>query len=97
MSGITWQAGKAYGVCADCKSVVRLNKPLFGSLHVCVTVCQKRGQHSQPFYRHRRAGWLWWARDEYTCCDCSTVLLPPPRLLRTADTDQVTDASRCAP
>lgn len=31
-------AGKQiWEVCADCNQWVRLNKPLFGSLHICLT------------------------------------------------------------
>lgn len=26
---------KLYGCCADCHSVIRLDKPIFGSLHIC--------------------------------------------------------------
>lgn len=29
--------GKLYGVCNDCGKVVRLDKPLFGSAHLCTT------------------------------------------------------------
>lgn len=32
--------GKLYGRCADCRSIVRVDKWLFGSLHLCVD--QKR-------------------------------------------------------
>lgn len=27
--------GKIYGLCANCKKIVRLDKPLFGDLHLC--------------------------------------------------------------
>ena len=26
---------KLYGICIDCKEIVRLNKPFLGSLHIC--------------------------------------------------------------
>lgn len=29
--------GKRYGMCPGCRAVVRLDKPLFGSLHFCDT------------------------------------------------------------
>lgn len=28
--------GKRYGMCRDCRKVVRLNKPLLGDLHLCL-------------------------------------------------------------
>lgn len=28
--------GKIYSTCDDCGKLVRVNKPLFGSLHVCI-------------------------------------------------------------
>ena len=33
--------GNRYGLCRYCNKVVRLNKSLFGSLHVCVTPEEK--------------------------------------------------------
>lgn len=27
--------GKRYGLCAGCRQIVRLDKPLLGSLHIC--------------------------------------------------------------
>lgn len=27
--------GKRYGICRDCRKVIRVDKPLFGALHVC--------------------------------------------------------------
>lgn len=27
--------GKTYGFCKDCQSVIRMDKPVFGSLHIC--------------------------------------------------------------
>jgi len=29
--------GKIYALCGDCDSLVRINKPLFGSMHICLT------------------------------------------------------------
>lgn len=28
-------AGKIYGKCANCHKLVRIDKPIFGSLHLC--------------------------------------------------------------
>lgn len=34
--GVLYENGRRlYSVCPKCRSLVRLNKPLFGSLHVC--------------------------------------------------------------
>ena len=33
---VRWVGGKAYSVCADCGSIVRVNKPVLGPLHFCV-------------------------------------------------------------
>ncbi len=27
--------GKRYGMCGGCRTVIRLDRPIFGSLHVC--------------------------------------------------------------
>lgn len=27
-----------YGMCTDCESIIKINKFIFGSLHVCLTV-----------------------------------------------------------
>jgi hypothetical protein len=29
--------GKTYSVCAGCSKIVRTNKPIFGSIHICAT------------------------------------------------------------
>jgi hypothetical protein len=65
----------AYLVCADCRSLVRIDKPIFGSLHVCVTRCEKRGHHGvgQP----RRVGPFWARRDEVRCTDCHDIVCYP--------------------
>ena len=34
--------GKIYGRCADCKDLVRVDKWLIGSLHLCVSVKERR-------------------------------------------------------
>lgn len=30
-------SGKIYAVCDVCRQLVRINKPIFGSLHLCLT------------------------------------------------------------
>ena len=38
----TWRIGrKVYGICLDCGSTVRINKPIIGDLHVCVDPKEK--------------------------------------------------------
>ena len=32
---------KIYGTCIYCHSLVRLNKPIFGSLHICLTDAER--------------------------------------------------------
>ncbi len=51
--------GKIYKWCRDCKKLVRLNKPIFGSLHLCVTEAEseelsRRRRESVPSERSRR-------------------------------------------
>jgi hypothetical protein len=29
--------GKLMGVCANCEKLIRIDKPIFGSMHVCAT------------------------------------------------------------
>jgi hypothetical protein len=70
---IHWQNGHAYGVCADCHKIVRLNKPVLGGLHICLTVCEKRGQHAQVL-KVKRVGPFWARRDEQSCPDCGSVI-----------------------
>ena len=35
MTDVMWSNGKAFAWCPDCGKLVRLNKSLFGSLHIC--------------------------------------------------------------
>jgi hypothetical protein len=37
---------KIYSVCAGCGEIVRMNKPIFGSIHVCATE-QEQVAHRQ--------------------------------------------------
>ena len=83
MSGIEWHGHSAYARCSDCRKLVRVNKPIVGGLHICVTDCEKRGKHSGPFYSHRRVGPFWNRRDEYRCWDCNMLIPYPTELART--------------
>lgn len=38
--------GKIYDYCSDCGRLVRLNKPILGSLHICLTEEEKRYKRS---------------------------------------------------
>jgi hypothetical protein len=35
--------GKRYGVCGECRTVIRLDKPIFGSLHLCDEQAERQG------------------------------------------------------
>jgi hypothetical protein len=35
MENIKFVNGKLYGVCDNCGEIVRINKPIIGSLHLC--------------------------------------------------------------
>lgn len=35
--GMFESCGKLYGICRYCKKVVRIDKPVLGSMHICVT------------------------------------------------------------
>lgn len=37
--------GKWYGQCTDCGKIVRINKPIFGSLHVCLNDDERVQKH----------------------------------------------------
>ena len=37
LPGVLEMAGKLWARCPDCAKLVRLDKPLFGSLHICLT------------------------------------------------------------
>ena len=36
--------GKLYGVCAECDKMVRVDKPILGSMHICVDNTAKSGK-----------------------------------------------------
>lgn len=46
---------KLYGVCADCERVIRVDKFLFGSLHVCLTGEELRRKRPLDAHRAGRA------------------------------------------
>ncbi len=39
--------GKLYEVCGGCGDIIRLDKPLFGSVHVCATAEEQRKYAAQ--------------------------------------------------
>lgn len=81
VGAVEWHGERAYAWCADCGSLVQINKRVFGAMHLCVNECVRRGHHSQ-FALHRRVGPFWRRRDEYRCADCGTVIEPrAPRLV----------------
>ena len=68
---VEWHGDKAYARCADCGKVVQVNKRL-GSLHVCVTPCEKAGRHLDV--RERQRGPFWNRRTELYCARCERVV-----------------------
>lgn len=38
---------KIYDYCRDCGKLVRLNKPFFGDLHICLTEAELRAKRQQ--------------------------------------------------
>jgi len=74
-----WHGEKAYQRCPDCRQSVQVNKTLFGSLHFCVTECEKRGRHSASTTA-KMVGWLWDRHIEHRCVDCGQVVELPARV-----------------
>lgn len=37
--------------CQHCGALVRLNKPIFGSLHICLSEKERRAKKAQDYYR----------------------------------------------
>jgi len=60
--------GKLYDRCVRCDSLVRVNKPLLGSAHICLTDCEAAKRHLAP--REIRRGWPWNRRTVVTCDRC---------------------------
>jgi hypothetical protein len=53
----TISGGKVLDTCGKCGKYVQINKRLGGSLHFCITDCQKVGRHLDV--REETRGWLW--------------------------------------
>ncbi len=69
MSGL--RGRRAYRTCLDCGKPVRVNKPVVGSVHVCVTDCEKAGLHLAV--EDRRAGPFWARRTDRVCTACGAI------------------------
>ncbi len=67
---IEWHDGKPYGICQDCRKPVRVNKPLFGSLHVCLTECEKAERHFDV--ETVTVGPFWKRKNVRQCRSCGT-------------------------
>jgi len=69
---IEWHGDKAYARCWNCDRLVRLNKLMFGSAHICATPCEARGRHVGPIETttHR---FLWRRWKTLTCTACLQV------------------------
>lgn len=74
-----WHGEKAYRRCPDCRQLIQVNKTLFGSLHFCVTECEKRGHHSAATSTEV-VGWWWDRRIEHKCLDCGQVVEVPVKV-----------------
>lgn len=68
---VEWHDGKAYARCPDCGKLVQVNKTLFGSLHLCISECQKARRHLDVQTRQR--GPFWNRRTETYCAECGAV------------------------
>lgn len=42
---------KLFAVCPECDQFVRIDKPIFGSFHFCLTDEEKRIKHCQNAYK----------------------------------------------
>ena len=60
-----------YGECVICEKTVRVDKPIFGALHLCLTACQEAGRHLDE--KTRRRGPFWKRRTENYCGRCGAV------------------------
>jgi len=67
---VEWHGTHACARCA-CGKLVRVNKPLLGALHLCLTGCELRGTHRAG---GRRVGPFWRRRTEICCLDCGEVI-----------------------
>lgn len=59
--------GKVIAFCGQCGKPVQLNK-LIGSLHFCVSDCERAGKHLA--LREEVRGHLWWKRAWRVCDEC---------------------------
>lgn len=53
--------------CAACNKWVRVDKPIVGSIHICLLECERTGIH---IIRERRRGPFWKRRTEAYCKTC---------------------------
>jgi len=68
VSAVEWHGDKAFNTCADCGKLVQINKSIFGSLHLCISDCEKAGRHLD--IQTRRRGPFWARRTETYCARC---------------------------
>lgn len=62
---IHWHNGRAYAQCPTCGKPVRVNKPVLGTLHLCLTPCEIAGRHLDVKTRRRGP---FWRRYTQTYC-----------------------------
>lgn len=60
--------GKVFGRCARCNRIVRINKPVIGSAHTCLTDCEVAGHHLK--LRTETRGWWIFASTWRVCDQC---------------------------
>jgi len=46
--------GRLFDVCRDCGGIVRLDKPLFGSLHICTTDEEREAHPRKIWTEYKR-------------------------------------------
>jgi hypothetical protein len=54
--------------CPDCHKLVRF-KPVVGTMHVCISSCQKAGRHLDPVVE--KVGPPWRRRRQIRCRTCN--------------------------
>jgi hypothetical protein len=59
--------GSVYAFCYDCRQLVQIDKKVLGSLHFCLTDCERYGHLLQE----RRRG-FWQRRTVQWCSRCHT-------------------------
>lgn len=70
-TSVEWHGSAGYARCGTCGQPVRVNKPILGSLHLCLNACQQARRHLDQ--RTRRAGPFWRRRTERYCAACLEV------------------------